>query len=99
MDMKPCDGKVTLRIFVDTSIIDIYGNNGDAVINTQIYPSDGSNGMAFYVQNGDVTVDSMTVYKLDSIHFSGLKQGGNHPQDGTKSNINSILTVECEYFD
>lgn len=93
VDMKPCDGKVTLRIFVDTSIIDIYGNNGDAVINTQIYPSDGSNGMAFYVQNGDVTVDSMTVYKLDSIHFSGLKQGGNHPQDGTKSNINSILTV------
>lgn len=88
--MKPCDGKVTLRIFVDTSIIDIYGNNGDAVINTQIYPSDGSNGMAFYVQNGDVTVDSMTVYKLDSIHFSGLKQGGNHPQDGTKSNTTAF---------
>lgn len=105
VDMKPADGgRIKLRILIDTSIIDIYGNVGDAVINTQIYPSVTSEGMAFFTEGGDVTVNALTVYQLDSIYFSQLKDGnGEEPGSTEKPGspkgaswlTNSTLGVIC----
>lgn len=68
MDVEPMEGNlVKLRILVDTSIIDVYANDGDAMCNTQIYPKDESIGLEYYVVGGEVTVNSMKIYDVKSI--------------------------------
>ena len=86
VDMQPTkDNKIQLRVFIDTSIIDIYGNNGMAVINTQIYPGEDARSMEFFTEQGKVTIDSLNIYKLDSIYFSELNkedsEGDNNMDD------------------
>ena len=49
MEMIPMEGnKVKLRILVDTTVIDAFGNDGEAVIMTCYFPDPESNGMEFF---------------------------------------------------
>ncbi len=68
MTMEPLEGdRVKLRILSDTSIVDVYGNEDQVMVNTQIYPSTSSTGMEFYVTGGEVTVESLEIYPISSI--------------------------------
>lgn len=60
------DGKVKLRILVDTSIIDVFGNDGEASINSFYYNDPDSTGMEFFTAGGNVTIDSMEIYSMKS---------------------------------
>ncbi len=66
MEMQPLEnGQVKLRILVDTSIIDVIGNDGLSSTHSYFYTGDGT-GMEFYTVGGDVTVDSLTVWEMNS---------------------------------
>lgn len=99
--MTPKDNKIQLRIYIDTSIIDIYGNNGEATINTQIYPAKDATSMVFFTEGGKSKIESLNIYKLDSIYFSELSKGegnvGNTVPGGidnnNKKNINTNTIV------
>lgn len=68
MDVKPMEGNlVKLQILVDSSIIDVYANDGAAMCNTQIYPGDESTDMNFFVSGGEVTIKSMKIFGMKSI--------------------------------
>ena len=67
MKMIPMEGnKVKLRILVDTTVIDAFGNDGEAVIMTCYFPDPESNGMEFFTNGGNVTVDSLNIYSMNS---------------------------------
>lgn len=98
IDAAPsADNKVKVRIYSDTSIIDIYANDGESVINTQIYPSVGNENMEFFARGGDVTVNSLSVYELDSIHFKKITEGSDLKNDNAdnkkKIPVSSVILM------
>ncbi|MBC8571182.1 cadherin-like beta sandwich domain-containing protein, partial [Zongyangia hominis] len=66
MELRPENGKVKLRILVDSTAIEAFGNDGIAAVSSVYFPDPTSAGMEFYVKGGDVTVDSLNIYAMDS---------------------------------
>lgn len=62
----PVDGtnEMTLRIFVDKSSLEIFGNGGRFVMTNLVFPSEPYNRISFYAKGGSYAVTSFTVYKL-----------------------------------
>lgn len=59
-------GYLKLRIFVDSSSIEIYSGLGDTVGSFQIFPDSKSNGLNFTVSGGEAEAD-ITVYPMKDI--------------------------------
>lgn len=60
----PDTDNVRLRLFVDRSSIEAFGEGGKFVMTNQIFPSAPYNRMSFASLQGGFIVKSMTVYKL-----------------------------------
>jgi sucrose-6-phosphate hydrolase SacC (GH32 family) len=60
------DGSVKLHIFVDWSSIEVFGDDGQAVITDQIFPQPSSDGLAVFANGGTAKV-SLQVWQLRSI--------------------------------
>eukprot|EP01116_Phalansterium_solitarium_P025447 TRINITY_DN9739_c1_g1_i3.p1 TRINITY_DN9739_c1_g1~~TRINITY_DN9739_c1_g1_i3.p1 ORF type:complete len:437 (+),score=-55.35 TRINITY_DN9739_c1_g1_i3:707-2017(+) len=62
-------GKSTnVRIFLDRSIMEVYVNEGQAVITTRFYPSSlDSVGIEVYANNGIVNIPQIDVFQMGSI--------------------------------
>lgn len=71
--LSPNGDKISLRIIVDTSVIDVFGNEGEAAICALFFPEPTSVGMEFFAVNGDVTIDSMEIYQMKSIYHDDLQ--------------------------
>ncbi|MFC4324309.1 glycoside hydrolase family 32 protein [Litchfieldia salsa] len=65
-NMSPENNTVTLRILVDRSSVEVFGNNGKVVITDQIFPLLQSNGLEIYSVDGDVTVNKLDIHQLNS---------------------------------
>ncbi|WP_100406891.1 GH32 C-terminal domain-containing protein [Bacillus solitudinis] len=65
--MQPKDGKVKLHIVLDRSSVEVFGNDGLQIITDQIFPDPSSLGVQMYSIGGDVTINSLDVYDLNSI--------------------------------
>nr|WP_256522295.1 GH32 C-terminal domain-containing protein [Halobacillus sp. A5] len=61
------DGKVKMRIFVDRSAVEVFGNNGETVITDQLFPDPSSKGLDIYSKGGEVHLKSLEIYPLKSI--------------------------------
>ena len=58
--------KIKLHIFVDTSSVEIFGNEGEVVVTNLIFPaSEEKKRLELYV-DGNATLHSMEVYQLTS---------------------------------
>ena len=55
---------IHLRLFVDRTSIEAFGEDGKFVMTNQVFPSEAYNRMLFTSVGGNFTVKSMTVYKL-----------------------------------
>ena len=56
---------ITLRLFVDRSSIEAFGENGKFVMTNQVFPSEPYNRISFVSDRGNFTVKSMTVYRIN----------------------------------
>jgi sucrose-6-phosphate hydrolase SacC (GH32 family) len=56
-----------LHIFVDRCSIEVFGNDGETVMSSKIYPDPKSIGIELFSKNGKVKVKSMEMWDLDSI--------------------------------
>lgn len=65
--LKAKNGRIKLRIFLDRSSVEVFGNDGEAVITTQIFPSEKSEGMALYVRGGEGQLLSLDIWQLQGI--------------------------------
>ncbi|NNN31140.1 glycoside hydrolase family 32 protein [Streptomyces sp. S3(2020)] len=63
--LKPTNGRITLRILVDWSSVEVFGGDGEAVITDQIFPDPASQGVQVFAENGSVKLNKATVWHLD----------------------------------
>jgi sucrose-6-phosphate hydrolase SacC (GH32 family) len=60
-------GRVKLHIFVDHSSVEVFGNDGETVLTTRVFPEHGSLGVALFANNGDARLLTLDAWKLRSI--------------------------------
>ncbi len=58
---------IKLQIFVDTCSVEIFADGGRTVMSCNIYPSQESTGLYFYVKNGCAKVNRIEIWGLSSI--------------------------------
>jgi fructan beta-fructosidase len=59
-------GKVRLRILVDWSSVEVFGDRGQAVITDQIFPRATSEDIELFAEGGTARVDSLRIHSLRS---------------------------------
>ncbi len=63
-EMGTLDGnKIKLRIILDQTCIDAFGNDGEAFVSGLIYSEFENTGMEFYT-NGTASIDTLDIYKM-----------------------------------
>ncbi len=65
--LPPEDDRVKMHVFVDACSVEVFGNDGRAVITALIFPEPESNAVELYAEGGEVRVNSLEVYELSSI--------------------------------
>jgi len=68
------DGTLNLRILVDSSIVEVFAENGERVLTDLVYPAPGSNGLKLFAEGGPATVDAITVHQMRGIWGSGTSR-------------------------
>lgn len=60
------DGKegMKLRLYVDKSSVEAFGDGGRFVMTNQVFPSEPYNHIEFYSKGGAYKVESFVVYRL-----------------------------------
>jgi sucrose-6-phosphate hydrolase SacC (GH32 family) len=61
------DGKVKLRILVDRTTVETFGNDGETVIPTCFLPDENDRGLELYATGGTAKIVSLDVYPMRSI--------------------------------
>jgi len=61
------NGKVKLRVLVDWSSVQVFAEEGEAVLTDLVYPAPTSDGLAVYAEGGTARLKHLTVYPLNSI--------------------------------
>ena len=56
--------EIKLQIFLDRSSIEIFINDGEAVMSTRVYPKSTSTGINFVPRNGEMTIKDIIFYTL-----------------------------------
>jgi fructan beta-fructosidase len=65
--LQPVNGKVKLRIFVDRSSIEVFGNDGQKVITDVILPDLTSKDLEIYALNGSVKLNNLTLHPINKV--------------------------------
>jgi levanase len=61
------DGKVTLRILVDRSSVEIFGQHGRIAITDQVFPDADSKAVQIFSTGGRAQLDNLTIWQMKSI--------------------------------
>lgn len=61
------NNRIKMRILVDESSLEAFGNDGKVVFSDVIFPDPASRAMSFYVKGGNVNVVSLKVHQLESV--------------------------------
>ena len=67
--LKNRNNTVKFQIFVDKCSIEVFGNNGETVISSKIYPDSSSLEIELFSNLGKVKVKSLEIWELNSIHL------------------------------
>ncbi len=66
-DMSPRDGNIRIRILVDRTSIEVFGNSGEVVIPCCFLPGDMDRSLELFTLGGAARIASMNIHKLKSI--------------------------------
>jgi fructan beta-fructosidase len=64
--LAPSDGTIFLHVFVDTCSVEVFGNDGAAVITSLIFPRAAFEQLEIYAVNGIVRLVSLAVFRLNA---------------------------------
>ena len=59
-------GKIKLHIFFDKSIVEIFANDGAAVMTAQLFPGDNDNGIELFSEEGTSLFNSVKIWNIRS---------------------------------
>jgi fructan beta-fructosidase len=60
-------GKLTLRIIVDASSVEVFADQGEVTLTDTIYPDPSNTGLSVFATNGTAQVSTLTAWQLNSI--------------------------------
>ena len=63
--MKPVNGIITIQILLDKSSLEVFGNGGQRVISTMIYPDKDATGISIFSE-GNAIIRSLKMWDLNS---------------------------------
>lgn len=58
---------LTLQIFVDHSLVEVFANEGEAVISMQVFPDEDGQELVLYARGGVACLESMEFWRMKSI--------------------------------
>ena len=61
------DGRLKLQLFVDHSSVEVFANDGVAVLTGRVFPDAASDGLELYAVGGEAQLHSLSVWPLVSI--------------------------------
>jgi levanase len=64
-------GRVSLRILVDASSVEVFSGDGTRVLTEQVFPDASSDGVSAFATGGTAKVDSVKAWHLKSIWANG----------------------------
>lgn len=64
--LKPIAGKIQLRMFVDRTAVDIFGNHGELYMPMGVVVPSNNHTLEISAQGGTAQIESLTVYELQS---------------------------------
>lgn len=98
---KDKDGNIKLRIIVDVSVIEVFGNDGEAAANHAFFTDAGNAGLEFYAVGGTAVISDLKIYDMKSIYRNDI--GGTTPdklflgasQDKNTIEVGQTFTVNA----
>lgn len=97
MPLKMTDGKISLRVLLDTVALEVYGNGGEAATSVTYGRPATAEGIEIYSVGGSVTVKDLKIYKMGSIR--GDRQAGDDPVSTDTPVISGDVTTEVSCDD
>ncbi|MDP9042319.1 MAG: GH32 C-terminal domain-containing protein, partial [Bacteroidota bacterium] len=70
--MKNRNNTLRLDIFVDKCSVEVFGNDGETIISSKIYPDPTSLGIELFSNKGKVKVKSLNLWEMEKVSM-GLK--------------------------
>ena len=67
--LSPTDDIIRLHIFVDSSSVEVFVNDGAIVITDSIFPNEESRGLELFAEGGEVILRSLDIFHLQSATF------------------------------
>ena len=61
------DGRVRMRVLVDRSSVEVFGNEGTTVVTDQIFPLKDATDLVLYARGGIARLVSLEVHSLESV--------------------------------
>lgn len=58
------EGKIRLRIFVDSCSVEVFGNDGYSVLSNLIFPKTQNLGLDFYARDGGARLSNLDIWEL-----------------------------------
>jgi len=65
--LKPVDGKITLEILVDRTIVEVFPNNGRYYFPMGVYLVDRDPAIKVFSEGGKTTLNNLDIYELNRI--------------------------------
>lgn len=65
--LEPVNGKIKIRVLVDRSTVEVFGNGGRKTISSLIFPGANGDEILLYARDGQVKLNSLKIYPLNSI--------------------------------
>ena len=72
--LTPVNDIIRLHIFVDTSSVEVFANDGLLTLTDCIFPDEQNDGLELFAEGGSVTLNSLDIYRL---HPATFQTGGN----------------------
>lgn len=67
--LNPVNNTIKLHAFIDWSSVELFGNDGQQLLSDLIYPDAASMGIEAYSTDGNVTLNSLIYYPMNSADF------------------------------
>lgn len=69
VSLRPLNGVIHLQVIVDTCSVEVFANEGIAVMTDSIFPSDQSTCLEIFAEGGPVHLRSLDIYHLNPAIF------------------------------
>lgn len=76
---QPIDGKITLRIYIDWSTVEVFVNGGAGMVNSVVAPQPLSTGVQAFAEDGEVSGMSVKSYHMKTI-WRDEDESGDEPE-------------------